>query len=239
MLLCCVAAAPVRPVDGAKVDALRVLFVGNSLTYTHDVPELVESLARGRGGRRIETHQVAFPDYGLEDHWTRGDAPKAIRKGNWDFVVLQQGPSAAPANRVNLIENTRRFDAEIRKAGGRTALYGVWPMAARSFDAEAASESYRLAAAEVDGVYIPVGAAWRFALEEADPPALYSADGLHQSVDGALLAALVIASTLLDAPPSAFAPALERLYSKLQKTAPAPERLRQLLAAADRALKGA
>ena len=116
----------------AGVETRRVLFVGNSLTTTNDLPAMVESLSVGGGGPRLECHAVAFPGYSLEDHWNRGDAARAIGAGGWAAVVLQQGPSALPESRAGLVEYARRFDVVVKRAGARTALYMVWPASSRS-----------------------------------------------------------------------------------------------------------
>lgn len=54
-----------------KEKPIRILFVGNSLTYVNDLPHLVEQVARERGVS-IKTEMLAFPDYALEDHWKEG-----------------------------------------------------------------------------------------------------------------------------------------------------------------------
>ena len=105
---------------------------------------------------------VAKPDYSLEDHWNDREARRAIARG-WDIVVLQQGPSALPESRVLLVEYAKRFDAEIRKTGARTALYMVWPSRARRGDFDGVSQSYAIAAKAVGGLLLPVGDAWRSA----------------------------------------------------------------------------
>ena len=102
----------------------RVLFVGNSLTEGNDLPLIVEALARA-GGRSWAVEAITYGGVSLEDHWGRGTQNRIT--AGVRFVVLQQGPSALPESRVNLREWTRRFDAVIRQAGGRTALYMVWP----------------------------------------------------------------------------------------------------------------
>jgi hypothetical protein len=169
----------------------RILFIGNSLTYTNDLPAMVATMGRA-DGRRIECESVALPDFSLEDHWQRGDAQQAIARGGWTMVVLQQGPSALPESRAQLIESTRRFDREIRKVGASTALYMVWPSRARRGDFGGVSASYSAAAKAVSGVLIPAGDAWReaWALDATLP--LYGPDGLHPSTIGTYLAALVI-----------------------------------------------
>jgi hypothetical protein len=167
----------------------RVLFVGNSLTYANDLPAMVCAMARS-AGRQAICESVAKPDYGLEEHWNDRDARAAIARG-WDVVVLQQGPSALPESRRLLIAYVKRFDAEIRKAGARTALYMVWPSRGRRGDSSGVSQSYTAAAKEVNGLVIPAGDAWRAAWAADATLPLYGADGFHPSPAGTYLAALV------------------------------------------------
>ena len=185
----------------AGVGAQRVLLVGNSLTTANDLPAMVQSLSTGAGARRLECHAVAFPNYSLEDHWNRGDAARTIAGGGWSAVVLQQGPSALPESRLLLVDYARRFDAVIRRAGARTALYMVWPAADRRGDFDAVSASYAAAAGAVGGLLLPVGDAWRAAWRREPQLALYGADGFHPSREGSYLAAVVIDAGLADGSP--------------------------------------
>ena len=176
-----------------------VLFVGNSLTYANELPEMVRALALA-SGKTLRIGVVANPDWSLEDHWNGGDARSVIRRG-WDVVVLQQGPSSLPESRALLIDYTRRFAGEIRAAGATPALYAVWPSQSHLGDFDRASESYRLAAEEVDGMLFPAGEAWRAAWRADSDLPLYADDGLHPSVAGTYAAALVIYARLLDRSP--------------------------------------
>ena len=154
---------------GRRREPLRVLFIGNSLTYENDLARLVAALSRAAGDDPpLEAASVAYGGFALEDHLVQGDAPRAIAQGGWDVVILQQGPSTLPESRVNLIEYTRRFDPLIRAVGARPALYGVWPDASRMFAFDDGIESYRQAAAAVDGMLFPVGLSWKRAWE-GDP----------------------------------------------------------------------
>lgn len=170
---------------------LRVLFIGNSLTYSNDLPAMVVALGRS-AGTPIDVESVAVPNFSLEDHWNQGDARRAIGRGPWTWVVLQQGPSALPESRALLIEYAKRFDREIQRAGARTAMYMVWPSRARRGDFAGVSRSYAAAAAELGATLLPVGDAWReaWAIDASLP--LYGDDGFHPSPKGSWLAALVI-----------------------------------------------
>jgi hypothetical protein len=186
--------------DGTR--ALRVLFVGNSLTYSNDLPAIVEALAKATNQRMFAYLSIAIPDFSLEDHWNKKkDALEAIKKRHWDFVVLQQGPSASPEGRALLLEYGRRFAEVIRKRGGRPALYSVWPSRTRIQDFRGVSESYRQAAEAVDGVLFPVGDAWLNAWKVNPTIGLYSADGFHPSVAASYLAGLVIYEKLYNRSP--------------------------------------
>ena len=183
-----------------------VLFVGNSLTYYNDLPLIVEALADSVPGlapaQRLSTAMAAYPDFALLDHWADGSAVQAIdNKTKWDVVVLQQGSSALDESRVLLRDWTKRFDEKIRTAGARTAMYAVWPNAARQFDFDRVNESYTLAATDVGGMLFPVGEAWRAAWRRDANLALYSSDGLHPTVSGSYVGGLVITSMLLDRSP--------------------------------------
>lgn len=169
----------------------HVLFIGNSLTYVNDLPTTLSDMALTTGDT-IRVAMVAFPNYALVDHIAEGTAATAIRLGGWKYVVLQQGPSSTQINRDSLILVTRLFDTEIRKVGGTTALFSVWPQLVNYSTFDRAIESYRLAAEAVNGLYLPAGAAWQSALAATPSLPLYADDGLHPTPLGTYLAAAVM-----------------------------------------------
>ena len=172
-------------------DALAVLFIGNSLTYFNEMPRMVAALLEDGGHGPVDVRSSSYPDYGLQDHWVDSRSRDAISAGGWDYVVLQQGPSATEG-RPSLLQYAEMFAGEIDAIGAQTALYMVWPSQSRFFDFDGVSDSYATAAANVGGVLFPAGEAWRAAWSvDADLP-LYGPDGFHPSVLGSYLAALTI-----------------------------------------------
>jgi len=186
--------------------AFRVLFIGNSLTSANDLPWTLEALSRSAGGPRVDCESVAFPNYSLEDHWNRGDAATAIARGGWQTVILQQGPSALPESQVLLREYTRKFDADIRRVGAKTALYMVWPFSTRRGDFDGVKKSYQTAARDVGGLFLPVGEAWRAVWRRDAKISLYGSDGFHPTSEATYLAALVIYQRLTGTDPAAAPP---------------------------------
>ena len=170
----------------------RVLFIGNSLTYTNDLPGLVQQLASVTGGKPLTVSSVTAPNYSLEDHWNTGNAAREIAAGGWDVVVLQQGPSSLDESRVLLVEYAKRFAAEARKVHARVALYSVWPPNDRLAFFDAVTANYAAAADSTGGLLFPAGEAWRAAWRRDAGLPLYGADGFHPSQLGTALAAIVI-----------------------------------------------
>lgn len=181
--------------DGGR----RVLFVGNSLTYVNDLPRTIADLAASVNDTPLVYRAATQPNFSLEDHWLTGVA-SAIARDQWEFVVMQQGPSSLPENQVYLRDWAIRLDSAARAAGARSALYQVWPAAQYASSFDAVRESYRAAAVAVNGMFIPAGEAWRAAWARDSTLALYDADAFHPSPLGTYLAALVHFEMLYDRP---------------------------------------
>ncbi|MBL7741669.1 MAG: hypothetical protein JNK14_20790 [Chitinophagaceae bacterium] len=176
---------------------LRILFVGNSLTYTNDLPAMIKEIGE-LDGVTITYHSFLYPDYSLEDHWNDGKVKAEIEKNHYDFVVAQQGPSALPESQVLLMESARKLADLCNKHRTKLALYMVWPSKARAFDHDNVILSYTKAANATSSLLCPAGQAWKYAWEKDPGLPLYSPDNFHPSVTGSVLAALTIYAALID-----------------------------------------
>jgi hypothetical protein len=175
----------------AQAKQINVLFVGNSLTYTNNLPEIISYLfANEKISLTYKT--FTFSDYSLEDHWNDGMVEAEITTGKYDYVVLQQGPSALDESRVLLIEYVKKFAALCKDTKTKPLLYMVWPSQSRLFDLERVIKNYTDAARISNSVLCPAGLAWKYTWDDDKELLLYSADGLHPTLQGSLLAALTI-----------------------------------------------
>lgn len=181
--------------------SVRVLFIGNSLTYTNDLPGMLTALARQAGNTALVTHSVAFPNFSIEDHWYEGTAKGLLHSRSWEFVVFQQGPSSLPENQVYLATWVANFDSLVRGAGAEPVLYMVWPSEARAVDFPQVLVSYRNAAHQVGGIFAPAGDGWTAAWETDPAAPLYGPDRFHPSVAGTYVAALVLLGRLAGVDP--------------------------------------
>jgi len=174
---------------------VRILFIGNSLVYTNDLPGMVRRIA-DVAHKDVITKAVAFPNFSLEDHLADHRAEAAIRGGQWDFVVLQQGPSGLESSRRALIRDAETFAEMVDRKRTEVALLGVWPSLDRRSDFARVGESYRRAALAVHGRSIAAGEAWRAILARSRI-ALYGSDGFHPSPTGSFVAAMSVYRTLI------------------------------------------
>lgn len=175
--------------------SIRILFVGNSLTYVNDLPALLKEIAI-KDSNVINYHSILLPNYSLEDHWNDGNAQKEIEKGVYDFAVLQQGPSALPQSQLELLLSAKKFAAVCAANNCKMVLYMVWPSKERLFDLDNVVQSYKNAAKETGAILCPAGFAWKYAWQSNEKIALYGEDNFHPSVKGSILAALVIYAEL-------------------------------------------
>lgn len=187
---------------------VAVLFIGNSLTSVNDLPAAVAKVAEAAHDT-VRVGMAAGPNLAVIDH-TNGstDAVGQIDGGRWSFVMLQQGPTPAGVCRDTLVIAAMRLAPHVGAAGGRIALFLPWARQSDPGALAAAGESATLAARAVGGVVVPIGVAWKLALQ-ADPTLpLYGPDGYHPAPAGTLLAALTTYERLVGRDARDVAPAL-------------------------------
>jgi hypothetical protein len=182
----------------------RVLFLGNSLTYTNDLPVMVDSLAAA-SGIEVQCTAITNGGFGLIDHYVSASRRAAVLNGHFDWVILQQGPSALPESRDSLRAWAGLWEPLIKASGAKGALYAVWPERDRLNAFADVSESYRLAAGDIDALFLPVGDCWLETWVTLPNAPLYGRDNFHPSVAGSYVAAVTIVSMLADRPATSLA----------------------------------
>ena len=209
------AQAPAKP--------LRILFLGNSLTESGDVPARLAKLAQAMG-RPASIDALTSRTYTLQDHWQDERTATAIRKG-WDVVVLQQDASARDPDRAQLMEYGGRIARLAHEAGAKPAFFMVWPRSDRLHEFRDVIVAYRAAAQAAEGTVLPVGEAWLRALSADKRLRLYR-DLTQPASLGSDLAVLTIYLTLFPAGPQEFD---EAFVSKVSRVLEIPADRRDLL----------
>lgn len=187
--------------DSGLADNAKVLFIGNSLTYYNDMPLMLQAIA-AQAGKVLVADAITLPGAALEDHFHQHTADAALASGQYQWVIMQQGPSSLPQNQDHLRRWVSRFDPLIRAGGARPALYMVWPDASRSAYFDDVRDSYSNAALAANGMFIPAGEAWREAWRANPGLPLYGSDRFHPSKLGSYAAALSMFSELYQQSPT-------------------------------------
>ncbi len=219
------AALVASPPPAAAGDAapLRVLFVGNSLTFYNDLPSLVEDLSRAAGVERpVDAEMIARGGDSFYSHTERrdDDAPLAvIARGGWDVVVLQENGRMAARGGVDSFPFASRLVRGARAAGATPMFYMTWAYRDRPETLAGIRETYGNLGSRLEVEVAPVGEAWRLAREQAPGVELFAGDGVHPSPEGSYLAACVIFATLYDRSPEGLPAADPQTARRLQQIA--------------------
>ena len=179
---------------------LKVLFVGNSFTARNDLPGLIAKLAAARG-KSLEHHLISAGGASLRTHWNAGEARKAIEKGHYDRVVLQEQSTLPVKNAKRMHENVRLFDEAIKAAGSTTVLYMTWARLNAPESQQAITDAYTGVGRELGATVAPVGLAWQRFLGKHDQPILHDKDQSHPTLAGPCLAACVFLAVLFEESP--------------------------------------
>src|SRR5688572_8892071 len=99
VILCLFTASALVGQSSAASPPTRILFIGNSYTYFNDLPKTLQSMAAaGASPRKLELGTVLIGGATLRSHWNDSTL-QLIRRGRWDYVVLQEqsiAPIASP-----------------------------------------------------------------------------------------------------------------------------------------------
>lgn len=204
----------------------RVLFVGNSFTFTASMPEVFDALAVAGGFPDPEVVMRAVGGQTLAFHRADTSAESAVSRvaEGWDVVVLQEfstRPTDAigPAEQFEIdatwfhdraLESNPATRVILYETFARRAGHSLYPgtfddpadmQAQLSFWYHDCAERYLPMFSEADHVAIEiahVGDAWERSLVDGEPPRLHDEDDYHPNGNGAYLTALVFFGTIYE-----------------------------------------
>jgi len=201
--------------------SLKVLFIGNSFTYVHDLPGTFKALSNAAG------KTVTVDDYtvgGAQFAGTNGLANTAavytmIRSQQWDYVVLQdnQGAFAGYQNQVssaNIAANMRLRDSvktihpcsSVIWFTGWGPLGGVFSGDNTTLELNRVDSNYQYMQnlyPSKKEIMAPFGKAWIASMAGMPSINLYESDNVHPGLAGQLLNASVLYTTVFKQNPSA------------------------------------
>ena len=182
---------------------MRILMLGNSFTFFHDMPDMVREIT----GAHVESHTRGGANLSeqLNAETEMGAATLKSLEEHWDYVVLQEYSNGPITGREAFLRSVRGLCEKIRACGGVPVLYATWAYEKGgpklqamgcTYEEMAAGlrEAYHAAAEENGALVADVGD--RF-LEKADTLQLYEEDSYHPSACGSRLAAQTLSDVML------------------------------------------
>ncbi len=176
---------------GFQLQAQKILFIGNSLTYTNGLPLILEEIGNNYN-KKISTEMICFPNYAIVDHLEEGKVQKKIATENYDYVIIQQGPSSQEEGRKMLIDSGEILSKLCKKHNTKLGYYMVWPSKRYYFTFDKVIANHSEAAKINEALLFPVGKYWKQYNAQKNKISLYNRDLFHPSKAGSFFAALVL-----------------------------------------------
>lgn len=181
----------------------QVLFIGNSHTFTNDMPWMVRKIADAHDAPyKYAIHMHAPPATQFIDHWKNARIHRLLER-KWDYIVLQGGSNETmlDGNRTHFHAYGNHLLGKIWQMGVRPILFVTWQYAPdypfviehpelRNSMYSLIQTHYGQLAARNNAVMVNVGKAWAHVLRYRSDIALYT-DGNHATIHGSYLAALM------------------------------------------------
>ena len=182
-------------------ESLKVLFVGNSLTYCNDMPAIMIGLIeQEQPDRPLKVAMLTGPGVTLHDHYRSGRLKEVLQEhGPWDWVVLQENGGLPLANPEEVQHYTRLLAEQVRNSGARPIVYVDWTNPPVS---DADGRGYYGIARRLQIDTVPVSDIWHALREELLDCSLLRADGIHPRFVGSYVVAYACASKFLGKAPA-------------------------------------
>ncbi len=194
---CAAAAQPDTPI--------RVLFVGNSITYVGNLPAVLNTLAASQH-RFVRSDMIVRGGATLMDRLTDGSVERALAQRHYDYVVLQERGgdllcSFGPKSCRDAVFALHRLARAVRAHGAKPIYLGTYqtlPIVSTHLVAAEARASARWSIA-----YVAVSDRLQLGMKSHPAEAWLYADGAHPGHALALLEATLLYRALFGMDPLA------------------------------------
>ena len=175
---------------------MRVLFLGNSHTFFHDMPELFARFAEKTTGEKPDVTMLAYSGRSLDWHRREYFSLRFnLMHGGYDYCIIQQAAHPYPP-----IESTLSVGADIidlcHRCGVKPVVYMTWAEKRFPENQQKMIDTCEKLAADNDALLAPVGRVWQEVQQTRPDIELYHTDGEHAGPYGDFLIAAVFCKLL-------------------------------------------
>jgi hypothetical protein len=175
----------------------KILFVGNSLTYSNDgiYSHLKKLTASAVPPIEIQADAAVVGGQYFKSLWEQFPEPRRAITRGYDVVVLQED---LPETKVaDFRAYAPKFVEEIRKTGARPVLLMAWGYQRLGWISTAEiAQAHREVGKELGVDVAPLGLAWERVMKERPDLNLFKADREHPNIHGTYLETLVVYATV-------------------------------------------
>lgn len=196
---------------------MNILFVGNDLTYLHNMPYMVQLLAQTdpTAHFKIDLQMHVAQGASLAQLWNNPTTRDVLTSKPWDYIIIQ--PHHMWATTEGSVYLTRQslsaWSSQIKNLKAKPVLFMTWPLesshSAYSDPNNPALKNYKnmhrlirgyskAMAKEMGMLIVPVGDYWMASSMSAPQVTVYNPDRFSPTLAGAYLSALVFYKTLVN-----------------------------------------
>lgn len=216
IVLSLAAAWVVAEIPAGKNQPKKTFFIGNSITYYHQMPEMLSGLFAARKVA-VKTDQHTPGGSSVAENAASPEVKQKISDEKWDYVVVQDS-SRGPMSPQPMIDARNKLCESIVKKGAMPVVFVTWGYwgrpsreASRLTEEQlaAANAKYCASAKVPGGGVAPVGPAWQMALDKDPKNPMHIQGDVPPTPEGSYLAACVIFATISGQPPLGLPSTLE------------------------------
>ena len=168
---------------------MNVLFLGNSHTYFHDMPELFARFAEITCGEKPRVTMLAYTCKDLDWHQNEYFSMRFnLMYGKYDYCIIQQAAHPYPPSEVTLNTGAKIIDL-CHRCGVKPIVYMTWAEKRFPENQQKMIDTCEKLAADNKALLAPVGRCWQKVLAEQKDIELFHEDGEHAGPYGDFLIA--------------------------------------------------
>lgn len=185
------------PISNQKVSPknFKILFIGNSFTFWRGgLDRHLKTLSKART-KGYQTKAVTRGGASLEVMWKKTSAAAEIRKGKYDFVILQEDLPETTVQSFRIY--SKKFINLVRQTGARPILFMAWDYKRLNWiSMEEIADAHLNVSRELKVDVAPVGVGWALSKKRRPDLDMYDKDAEHPSAAGMFLSLLLIESKI-------------------------------------------
>lgn len=168
---------------------MKILFVGNSHTYFHDMPELFARFVEKTCGEKPHVTMLAYSYWDLDQHRKEYFALRFnLMYGSYDYCIIQQAAHPYPPMEKTLQIGTEIIDL-CHRCGVKPIVYMTWAEKRFPENQQKMIDTCGKLASDNRALLASVGRYWQSVLTEHKDIDLFHSDGEHAGPYGDFLIA--------------------------------------------------